>query len=125
LQEFAKDLNSFVSDIDTKDKTVSKNKDKNFNTDKLPPVRNRIDITDRLTEDQKIEAKLKKVNEQSQKLRKDKKEAELKRDTTKMKEYYKAWDNFNVDSGDSSEEEIVNGVIKPKNPKPDKPKELS
>lgn len=43
-----------------------------------------------------------------------------------MKDYYKAWDNFNEqDLGDSSEEEIVNGVIKPRNPKPDQPKQLS
>lgn len=67
IRNFASELNSFVSDIDKKDDKIKKTKTNNFDTDKLPPVRNRIDISDRLTEDQKIEQQLKKNKESEKK----------------------------------------------------------
>ena len=83
----------------------------------MPPVRNRVDIA------KSLEKGAAAASKKSETTSKGKGDSEVyKRDVTKMKDYYKAWDNYDIDKAlESSDEEDGGkkvGKIKYKEPAP-------
>lgn len=66
----------------------------------LPPIRNKVDIQNRLKQGKNDIFSKEELKQNTQKLKEDKKkdlgkdEKILKRDITPMFDYYKAWDSF-------------------------------
>lgn len=66
----------------------------------LPPIRNKVDIQNRLKQGKNDIFSKEELKQNTQKLKEDKKkdlgkdEKVLKRDITPMFDYYKAWDSF-------------------------------
>ena len=74
----------------------------------LPPVRNRVDIVKSLEAGKKAPKKRdpRDIFTEATMTEEEKRAAAIKRDTTPMPDYYKAWDKFDVDKAlDSDEDE--------------------
>ena len=96
IQSYVSDLSDWASSMNTKDKTFSTAKP-TTNQSQLPPIRNKIDITESIKQAHKPEIQ-KKDQPVVPELEK------FKRDNSAMPDYYKAWDKFAKKLDDDDEE---------------------
>jgi len=108
INEYFKDLYDWEKDISKRDKIV-----------KGESIKNPIPINKNLIKQETENSNKKEnINEENNTIKnrenKEDKNTKLKRDTTSMKDYYKEWDKFKVDS---EEEKSDSENDKPKKPK--------